>query len=594
VAASIKSDGESSTMSALEKVNILLVDDQLQRLLSYQTVLHDLGQNLISARSGTEALQLLMQHDIAIVLLDVSMPGLDGFETAALIHEHPRYERTPIIFVTGVHDTDMDRLRGYKLGAVDYVSIPVVPEILRSKVSVLVELQNQRRKLEVLNKSLADANSKLEAEKHRELETLNESLRLANRELACANAALQLENAERVRVEDALKNADRYKDEFIAILAHELRNPLAPIRSAMEIMSQITIEDSRLQWSRDVVQRQVVHLSRLVDDLLDISRITRGTINLSKAPVTAGIVVSRSLETVNPLIEKLQHELHVDCQDETLVIEGDVTRLVQVLSNILSNAAKYTPAGGRIDLSVRQCDGFVEFRVRDNGIGIAPDSVDRIFALFARVTETENHQHDGLGIGLALARQLVQLHDGEISVHSDGLDLGSEFLVRLPLLNAVPTRSDSASASVVIPEPPSVARLKVLIADDNNDALETLALLLEMAGHEVVKAIDGQAALEAATTHRPDIALLDIGMPMLNGCEVAKNIRATAWGGAITLVAVSGWGQQDDVQRSNEAGFNLHLVKPIDFEAVEKILAQRATGATQAAGGTSFTASAAS
>jgi signal transduction histidine kinase len=592
VAASIRNEGGNSTVPSLEKVNILLVDDQLQRLLSYQTVLHDLGQNLISARSGTEALQLLMQHEIAIVLLDVSMPGMDGFETAALIHEHPRYERTPIIFVTGVHDTDMDRLRGYKLGAVDYVSIPVVPEILRSKVSVLVELQNQRRKLEVLNRSLADANSKLEAEKHRELEALNESLRLANRELACANAALQSENAERVRVEDALKSADRYKDEFIAILAHELRNPLAPIRSAMQIMSQITIEDSRLQWSRDVVQRQVVHLSRLVDDLLDISRITRGTINLSKAPVTAGIIVSRSLETVNPLIETLKHELHVDCQDDTLVIEGDVTRLVQVLSNILSNAAKYTPAGGRIELSVRQCDGFAEFRVRDNGIGIAPDSVDRIFALFTRVTKAENHQHDGLGIGLALARQLVQLHDGEISVHSDGLDLGSEFLVRLPILAAMPIQSDATA--VVKPEAPSVARLKVLIADDNNDALETLALLLEMAGHDVVKAIDGQAALEAATAHRPDIALLDIGMPMLNGCEVAKNIRATTWGSDVTLVAVSGWGQQDDVQRSNEAGFNLHLVKPIDFEAVEKILAQRATGSTQATGSTSFTASAAS
>jgi signal transduction histidine kinase len=564
----------SNAPNGLDKVNILLVDDQAQRLLSYQTVLHELGQNLISARSGTEALQLLMQHEIAIVLLDVSMPGMDGFETAALIHEHPRYERIPIIFVTGVHDTDMDRLRGYKLGAVDYVSIPVVPEILRSKVAVLVELQNQRRKLEDLNKSLAEANSTLQADKRRELEALNESLRLANRELAGANAALQAENTERVRIENALKNADRYKDEFIAILAHELRNPLAPIRSAMEIMSKIPLEDTRLQWSRDVVQRQIVHLSRLVDDLLDISRISRGTINLSKELIAIGAVISRSLETVSPLINELQHELHIDCQDDAVVIEADVTRLVQVLSNLLSNAAKYTPAAGRIDLTVRQNDGFVEFRVRDNGIGIAADSIDKIFALFVRLPETANRRHDGLGVGLALASQLVKLHNGEISVHSDGIDKGSEFLVRLPLLTSQPLQAVPASRLKVAA--PRVAQLKILIADDNNDALETLALLLEMAGHDVVKASDGQAAFDAAAEYRPDIALLDIGMPILNGCEVAKHIRATEWGQDMTLVAVSGWGQHDDVQRSSAAGFNLHLVKPIDFEAVEKILTQRA------------------
>jgi signal transduction histidine kinase len=569
----------SNAPNRLDKVNILLVDDQAQRLLSYQTVLHELDQNLISARSGTEALQLLMQHEIAIVLLDVSMPGLDGFETAALIHEHPRYERIPIIFVTGVHDTDMDRLRGYKLGAVDYVSIPVVPEILRSKVAVLVELQIQRRKLEDLNKSFPEANSTLQADKHRELEALNESLRLANRELASANTALQSENAERVRIENALKDADRYKDEFIAILAHELRNPLAPIRSAMEIMSKIPLEDTRLQWSRDVVQRQVVHLSRLVDDLLDISRITRGTINLSKELITIGTVISRSLETVNPLINELKHELHIDCQDDALVIEGDVTRLVQVLSNVLGNAAKYTPADGRIDLNVRKNEGFVEFRVRDNGIGIAADSVDKIFTLFARLPETANRQHDGLGIGLALARQLVELHNGEISVRSEGVDKGSEFLVRLPLLTSQSLQA--APESRIKVDAPRVAQLKVLIADDNNDALETLALLLEMAGHDVIKATDGQAALDAAAAHRPDIALLDIGMPILNGCEVAKSIRATEWGHGVMLVAVSGWGQHDDVQRSSAAGFNLHLVKPIDFEAVEKILTQRSTDAAQ-------------
>ncbi|MBC7983648.1 MAG: response regulator, partial [Candidatus Obscuribacterales bacterium] len=266
-----------TTIMHKDKVNILLVDDQPSRLLAYESILKDLDQNLISAHSGLEALDKLMKDDFAVVLLDVSMPGMDGFETAAMIHDHPRYERTPIIFVTGVHDSEMDRLKGYKLGAVDYVAVPIVPEILRSKVSVLVELHYQRRELQHLNESLEEANAQLslahrqlQDEKSRELETVNRHLQDANNEL-------QAEVTERLRAEQALKEADRHKDEFIAILAHELRNPLAPIRSALDIMSKISLDQEPLIWSRNVIDRQVVHLTRLVDDLLDISRITRGT-----------------------------------------------------------------------------------------------------------------------------------------------------------------------------------------------------------------------------------------------------------------------------------------------------------------------------
>jgi signal transduction histidine kinase len=567
-----------------EKVNILLVDDQPQRLLSYQSVLKDLGQNLITARSGVDALQLLMKHEFAVVLLDVSMPGMDGFETAAMIHEHPRYERTPIIFVTGVHDTDMDRLKGYKLGAVDYVSIPVVPEILRSKVAVLVELHCQRRKLQDLNESLAKANARLElahtnlqAEKNRQLEELNQDLQKTNSELERANSSLQVEVAERLRAEGALKAADRHKDEFIAILAHELRNPLAPIRSALDIMSQIAVDNERLNWSRDVIQRQVVHLTRLVDDLLDISRITRGTINLSRGPITVGAIVARSLEAVQPVVTEHQHVLQVECEDESLLLEGDATRLVQVLSNLLSNAAKYTNPGGRIDLNVRKNGKHVEFRVKDNGIGIASDSLTKLFTLFSRLPETIERRHDGLGIGLALVRKLVEMHGGEVTAHSEGADRGSEFLVRLPLSGPSPVQLRPSAKVLEIPPPPEHVvgrRFKILVADDNNDALETLALLLEMAGHDVVKATTGQEALDFAKDQQPDIALLDIGMPHLNGYEVAKRIRALPSGQRMTLVAVSGWGQNEDKRRSSEAGFNLHLVKPVDFDAVEKILAQ--------------------
>src|SRR6266581_3559020 len=262
------------------KVSILLVDDQPSRLLTYESILSGLGQNLVSARSGLEALEKLMRQEFAVVLLDVSMPGMDGFEAARLIHEHPRFEKTPIIFVTGVHVSELDRLTGYKVGAVDYVSIPVVPEILRSKVAVLVELYSKRRELRELNRTLAlaneqlaAANTTLQAEKTRELETLNRVLQRANTELEQANRTLQNEVAERSRVEEALKEADRRKDEFLAMLSHELRNPLAPILNAVQLLREARPGEALLGQHRDMIERQVHHMKRLLDDLLDVSRI---------------------------------------------------------------------------------------------------------------------------------------------------------------------------------------------------------------------------------------------------------------------------------------------------------------------------------
>src|SRR5215510_7740596 len=339
--------------AANDKVNILLVDDQPARLLSYETILGELGQNLVPVRSGIDALARLMKDDFALVLLDVSMPGMDGFETAAMIHEHPRFERTPIIFVTGVHDTEFDRLKGYKLGAVDYVSIPVVPEILRSKVSVLVELHCQRLELQKLNRSLAQANAQLElanttlqAERNRELERFNADLKHANTELAESNRALQAEIAERARAETALLEADRHKDEFLAILAHELRNPLAPIRNAIEIMQRFEMENPKLKWSRDVIDRQAMHLTRLVDDLLDISRITRGTIRLAQEPVRSETIIARAVEALQPMIAEHRHELSIDCPDGSLMVRGYLTRRVQILT-LLLNTARFRPTHGR-------------------------------------------------------------------------------------------------------------------------------------------------------------------------------------------------------------------------------------------------------
>ena len=540
--------------SATERVNILLVDDQPARLLSYESILEDLGQTLITANSGEQALQRLLEHDFAVILLDVSMPGMNGFETAAMIHDHPRFESIPIIFVTGIHDSEFDALQGYRLGAVDYVSIPIVPEILRSKVSVLVELYCQRRELQRLNQSLAEANTTLQAEKAQELERVNRNLEAANA---------------------ALRDADRHKDEFIAILAHELRNPLAPIRAAVDVMSLMPLEHPQLSWARDVIDRQATHLSRLVDDLLDVSRISRGTIRLNKEVITLKTILDRSIEAAQPIISANNHQLRLECTDDTATVEGDATRLVQVMSNLLNNAAKYMTASGVIELRAGVDTGHAVFSVKDSGVGLTADELPKLFNLFSRVHDDPGNAPSGLGIGLALVRQLVELHGGTVCANSAGRNHGSEFTVRLPLhglSGTTETTGEHASRSATI----ATQGLRVLVADDNNDALESLALLLEVTGHTACKAVDGAETLQLAASWQPDVALLDIGMPNLDGYEVARRIRSESWGRRMFLVAVSGWGQSEDRRRATEAGFDLHFRKPIGLPILEDILRRAA------------------
>ncbi|HTB65544.1 MAG TPA: response regulator [Steroidobacteraceae bacterium] len=571
------------------KVNILLVDDQPARLLTYQTVLAELNQNLVSVSSGLAALDQLMREEFAVVLLDVSMPDMDGFEAARLIHEHPRFVRTPIIFVTGVHMSELDRLRGYKLGAVDYVSVPVVPEILRSKVAVLVELYCKRRELVDLNRILADANEQLaqantalQAEKTRELHSLNESLQQANRDLERTNIVLQGEVAERRRAEQALKEADRHKDEFLAMLAHELRNPLAPIRNAVHLMKMKSLEDPQLRLSRDIIDRQLIQLSRLVDDLLDVSRITRGKINLARQRVELHELVERAVETITPAIEARGHTLDVEVPERPLAIYGDPMRLTQALGNVLGNAAKYTDSGGRITVRARRRRRDVEISVRDTGIGIVPEVLPCIFDLFTQVDQPSGRPQGGLGIGLALVRQLVEMHGGSVTAASEGPGKGSEFVIRLPLsverldgegqADTDGEATTSAQPAQSAPPPRPKARHRILVADDNPDARESLATLLSMSGHEVFRAQDGSEALQEAERCRPNVALLDIGMPHANGYEVARRIRGEPWGRDMVLVALTGWGQDSDRRRSHEAGFNSHLTKPVDPSVLDELL----------------------
>jgi signal transduction histidine kinase len=574
-----------------DKVNILLVDDQAARLLTYQSILADLNQNLVSVSSGLEALDKLMRGEYAVVLLDVSMPGMDGFEAARLIHEHPRFERTPIIFVTGVHMSELDRLRGYKLGAVDYVSVPVVPEILRSKVAVLVELYCKRRELvelnrhlAVTNEQLAKANATLQAEKTQELQALNSSLQEANLELERTNMALQGEVVERSRAEQALKQADRQKDEFLATLAHELRNPLAPIRNAVHLMKMKAVEDPQLLLSRDIIERQLIQLSRLVDDLLDVSRITRGKINLARERVELSDLIERAVETVTPVIEARGHTLTIELPKRPLGIYGDPLRLTQALGNVLGNAAKYTDAGGHITLRARRRRRDVEISVLDTGIGISPEVLPCIFDLFTQVDQGSGRPQGGLGIGLALVRRLVEMHDGSVTATSAGAGKGSEFVILLPVsVERAPSgdgadEEGDAGGSGPASEPPKAARApvqrRILVADDNPDARESLAALLALSGHEVFRAQDGSDALQSAERHRPHVALLDIGMPLANGYEVARQIRGQPWGRNMVLIALTGWGQESDRRRSHEAGFNNHLTKPVDPDVLDELLAR--------------------
>jgi signal transduction histidine kinase len=531
-----------------DPVNILLVDDQPAKLLTYESILGELGENLIKVSSATEALECLLRHDVAVVLVDVVMPELDGYELAAMIRQHPRFQQTSIIFVSALMLTDLDRLRGYECGAVDYVPVPVVPEILRAKVSVFADLYRKTRALERLNAELEQ--------------------RVADR-----TAALEATTA-------ALQEADRRKDEFLAILAHELRNPLAPIRTAVQLLRKRDLAETQTMRAREVIERQVQHLVCLIDDLLDVSRITRGMITLQRERVLIDAVVARAVETARPLIDARKHELMLDLPEELLSVEGDPTRLVQIIGNILHNSAKFMEPGGRIVLSVVREDSYAVISVRDFGMGIPGDLVPKIFDLFSQVHHKTETPHGGLGIGLALVRRLVEMHGGVVTAKSEGTGKGTELIVRLPVIGVQSTVVSLPTND--LKRPPQVSPRRILVADDNSDAAEALALQLRLAGHDVRSANDGLEALEVAETFAPQVVLLDLGMPRMDGYETAREIRRKWWGKTATLVALTGWGGQQDRQRTADAGFDAHLVKPVtEFDLFQAIGATRspATGA---------------
>jgi signal transduction histidine kinase/DNA-binding response OmpR family regulator len=706
--------GGDAAIPERDSANILIVDDRDEKLLVFRTVLEDLGQNIVSMRSGEAALRWLLENDCAVILLDVNMPGMDGFETAQLIRTRPRSSHIPIIFITAYAD-EIYTARGYSLGAVDYILSPVVPNVLRSKVAVFVQLFNLReqaaRKADmrislareqaaraaaeavtrrasflaeasrVLSSSLdvdsliagatrllipalADFSAIALADRHGsssvriacgpewnpedlrdaivrdpawvgaidevlatgrqksigklsfdvrnpsardarppparsegtacELEFV-EMLPLVGRGkthgvlcLAFASSGKRYGNAEIAltadiagRVAMALDNcllfketqdADQRKNEFLATLSHELRNPLAPIRTALHAMHLSDLWPAEARELREMIERQIERMSHLVDDLLDVARITQGKIHLRKEKVELGAKIMRALETCRPAIEEAHHQLCVSLPKEEIWVEGDRVRLQQIFENLLINAGKYTRPGGRIDVSVRAEQGEAVVRIRDTGVGIAPEMLPQIWEMFAQAENSSDQAQNGLGIGLSLAKQLVHLHAGRVEAASEGLGKGSEFTVRLPLASAAAEHALVESAATRTAEAASMGR-RILIVDDNADAADSLGVLLGIWGHDVKIAHDGVAALEVARAFDPELVFLDIGMPDMNGYEVARRLRQEAGLASAKTIALSGYGAERDRLRSKEAGFDLHLVKPVDPQSLSGVIA---------------------
>jgi signal transduction histidine kinase len=679
----------------MERSNILIVDDRLDKRVVFRTILEELGQNIVTASSGEEALRWLLDNEAAVILLDVNMPGMDGLETAELIRARRESAHTPIIFITAFAD-EMHTARGYALGAVDFILSPVVPNILRSKVRALVQLhalnaelqrrsdervelvreqaartaaEEQRRRASFLAEATQVMASSLDVDTilrgaaglvvpfladfgaivlesvegsrrvrrtaevaswgawlggRREAYEANlthlqelvegtgeaarceglcatedspageirafplvtrgktrgvlilalgpSSRRLSGEDLALAEsladrAAASLDNC---LLYAEIQGADRRKNEFLATLSHELRNPLAPMRAALHLLRTQNVDAARARTLLDTMDRQVAQMSRLVEDLLDTSRITRGVIELRREVLDVGVEVRNAIESCEGALGNGGHELVVHLPPRPARVVADRARLQQILENLILNAVKYTEPGGRITVSAAAEEFDAVIRVSDTGIGIPRDKLQAVFDLFVQVDESPERTRRGLGIGLALVKDLVTRHGGSVRADSEGLGRGSTFTVRLPLA-AADKREERAP-----PIAQNVVALhghRVLVVDDNLDAAETLATMLDTLGQQTRQAHDGNKAVAMAAEFKPEVVFMDIGLPGISGHEAATRMRKELGLTDAYLVALSGYGSEEDRRKSLHAGFDNHLVKPLDPTALPAILA---------------------
>jgi signal transduction histidine kinase/DNA-binding response OmpR family regulator len=651
----------------MNEVTILIVDDRDANLLALEAVLAPLGHRLIKARSGREALRFLLDEDCALILLDVQMPELDGFETAALIRERERTRFTPIIFVTAIRREEEHILKGYANGAVDYVIKPFAAETMIAKVRIVIDqylrAQDLKRERDALERR--EALARAEALAHREhlyalfmkapaaiaifsgpelrfilanprfekmvdrtglvghpgreaipdvaagptWDILDEVHRtgepfLGNEHPSLWGLSGEGSSQERffnfvvqptrkgtgeidsvmihaVEITDSvaarrrsealarqLLETDRNKDEFLAILGHEMRNPLAPILNALQIMRARSADPST-DAERAVIERQVSHLSRLVDDLLDVSRATMGKIDLRRERLDLATAVARAVEMAQPAIDAKRHHLEVAVPVGALLVEGDVVRLAQVIANLLQNAAKYTEPGGNIRVDGRRESGEMILSVRDDGRGIPEERLASMFELFVQ-GDQEGPYEGGLGIGLTLVRSLVQLHGGTVQAFSEGPGRGTEFVIRLPASSRDSLRPSTAKpVHRAAPQP----RRRILVVDDDVDAAEMLSRALHIAGHDVRQEHDGPSALVTAAQFQPDVVLLDMGLPGMGGLEVARRLRALAQLSGVRIVALTGFSESPTRNRGAALGIDRHLVKPVDLDTIMESIA---------------------
>jgi signal transduction histidine kinase len=659
------------------RVNILVVDDVPAKLLAMEALLSELHENVVCVHSGADALRQLLEREFAVILLDVNMPDMDGFETAELIRQHPRMRRVPIIFMTAASD-DAHALRGYSLGAVDYVLTPIVPDVLRTKVRVFVELfrmtaelkqqaeervalareqagraaaedaarrsalladagkhmarslnleATARTVLDLLVPDLADAarlrlrrgGSETVYVRHRHStdsapepasrvgEAMDAAVATLGRELivdhaagdtvrgvACplfargallgvlavvrdpadgrpydmpgvalieemaGRAAIALDNCLLYR---EIEERDIRKEQFVAMLAHELRNPLGAISSAVGVMEMVGGDPA--DRAREIIKRQLHNLSQLVEDLVDTTRITTGKISLTRSPVNLAESVNRCLKTIEIAGRAKGHHLEVDTEETWT--HADSARVDQILANLIGNALKYTPSGGHITIRVRPVGDRAVCEIADTGLGMAPEALQRAFDLFYQEQRAAG-SGGGLGIGLTLVRQLVELHGGTVEATSEGEGRGSRFTIRLPL-----SQPGGLSEAGSMPASAESARWRILLVEDNGDARQMLQMLLTLAGHEVDSAGDGVTGLEQALRIRPDVVVVDLGLPGLDGYEVARRLRAE--GLDLGLIALTGYGQPADRERAMAAGFDTHVVKPVEPGHLTEVIA---------------------
>jgi signal transduction histidine kinase len=519
-----------------ETIHVLLVDDEPRNLDALEAILDDPSYHLLRAEDADKALRALLQNDVAAIVLDVKMPGVSGLELARIINGTKKFRQIPIVFLTAYLVEDRDVVTGYGAGAVDYLTKPVNPQILRHKIAVFADLFRKTRALAELNEHL--------------------------------ETRVQERTAELERSEAALRQANEQKDRFIATLAHELRNPLAPLRTGLDILLKQPSPSMVVERTLATMNRQLDHMVRLIDDLLDVSRISRGTLEMRKEQVELSAVIERAVETASSALARREQTVRVDAVAPVHAV-ADGTRIAQIVGNLLNNASKNSPRGAPIRIELRGEGEHAVIRVVDQGTGIPAGQLERVFVMFTKIDRAEASANEGLGIGLALSRQLAELHGGTLSAASEGEGRGATFTLSIPAGFPTPRRSAQAAPVAEAGEKPSA--LRVVVIEDNEDSADMMASWLGMLGHDVRVARTGPDGLVLVLEARPDVVLCDIGLPGMDGVDVCRRVLKELPAPPV-MVALTGWGMDGDRGRTGDAGFRHHLVKPVELGKLQALL----------------------